>query len=227
MRILHKLIKFLPDSIKYLNNSYGQEGEDILLQRLFSGLKEGFYVDIGAHHPIRFSNTFTFYKKGWSGINIEPNPEMYASFQKNRSRDINLNCGVNNSSGTLDYYMFNEPALNTFDKELVDDRLAKTDFFVKNTIQIKVHPLSELLEKFVPKDKNIDFMSVDVEGLDLNVLMSNDWNRFRPKYLLTEQLGLESIENLNFPIHHYMKSVDYQATFRTYNTIVYEDSRSA
>lgn len=227
MQILHKLIQILPDSIKYLNNSYGQEGEDILLQRLFSELREGFYVDIGAHHPVRFSNTFSFYKKGWSGINIEPNPEMYSHFQKKRARDINLNCGVNNANGSLDYYMFNEPALNTFDKELLNDRLSKTDYFLKRTIQIKVYRLSELLEKFVPKDKKIDFMSVDVEGLDLNVLMSNDWNRFRPKYLLTEQLGLESIENLNFPIHDYMRSVEYQAKFRTYNTIVYEDCRSA
>ncbi|MDP8568088.1 FkbM family methyltransferase [Methylophilus aquaticus] len=227
MYLFEKLKRFLPSQYKYLNSSYSQEGEDILLQRLFSDQRYGFYVDVGAHHPVRFSNTFALYKKGWTGINIEPNPDMYSLFKKNRPRDINVNCGVDAINGTLEYYMFNEPALNTFDPDLVKSRLSNTTYFVNKTIQIEVHPLSELLEQFAPKNRKIDFLSVDVEGLDLNVLMSNNWAKFRPQYLLAEQLELESIENLDFPIHHYMKSVDYQAKFRTYNTIIYKDSRSS
>lgn len=227
MYVFEKLKRLLPSHYKYLNSSYSQEGEDILLQRLFSDQRYGFYVDVGAHHPVRFSNTFALYKKGWTGINIEPNPEMHSLFKKKRPRDINVNCGVDAINGTLEYYMFNEPALNTFDPDLVKSRLSNTTYFVNKTIQIEVYPLSELLEQFAPKNRNIDFLSVDVEGLDLNVLMSNNWAKFRPKYLLAEQLELESIENLDFPIHHYMKSIEYQAQFRTYNTIIYKDLRSA
>lgn len=226
MSILTKLKSLLPNQYKYLNISYGQEGEDILLRRLFSEQKGGFYVDVGAHHPIRFSNTYAFYKKGWRGINIEPNPDMHTLFQNTRKRDININCGVDKSEGVLNYYMFNEPALNTFDPELVNDRLSKTKFFVQKLIQIKVEPLNKLLEQFLPANQKIDFMSVDVEGLDLNVLMSNDWSKNRPQYVLTEQLNLDSIEEMDFPVHRFMKSIDYKAQFRTYNTIVYKDTRS-
>jgi FkbM family methyltransferase len=70
--------------------SYAQEGEDVLLDRLLAKQTDGFYVDVGAHHPKRFSNTHYFYMRGWSGINIEPNPVVVGSFRQMRRRDINL-----------------------------------------------------------------------------------------------------------------------------------------
>jgi hypothetical protein len=97
--------------------SYAQEGEDIVLKRIFGGQSTGFYVDVGAHHPMRLSNTYSFYKLGWRGINIEPNPDSFNLFTKYRSKDINLNCGIALDKGNLEYYMFDEPALNTFDSE--------------------------------------------------------------------------------------------------------------
>jgi len=113
---MKKIIKVLLQNKRniYLNNSFSQEGEDIILSRLFNDKKNGFYVDVGAHHPFRFSNTYKFYEKGWSGINIEPNPEDFHLFSKYRNRDININAGVGSNDGTLTYFMFNEPALNTF-----------------------------------------------------------------------------------------------------------------
>src|SRR6186713_1276577 len=75
---------------KYYSISYSQEGEDLILKRFFSEKSGGFYVDVGAHHPKRFSNTYMFYKEGWSGINIDAMPGSMKLFNKVRSKDINL-----------------------------------------------------------------------------------------------------------------------------------------
>ena len=97
------------------NRCYGQDGEDLILNRLLDGQMQGFYVDVGAHHPIRFSNTYLFYERGWTGINIDAMPGSMKKFRKLRPRDINVECGVASSSGKLTFHRFNEPALNTFD----------------------------------------------------------------------------------------------------------------
>ena len=109
-------------------HSYSQEGEDMVLSRIFSDKSKGFYVDVGAHHPMRFSNTYSFYKRGWQGINIEPNPDSISMFKRYRPRDINLNCGIAWNKGNLEYYMFDEPALNTFDGDVLKSRISNTSY---------------------------------------------------------------------------------------------------
>ena len=101
----------------WVNSHYSQEGEDILLNKIFSGKKEGFYIDIGAHHPKRFSNTYLFYQKGWQGINVDCMPGSMKLFKKLRPRDINLELGVSENESEKDYYVFNDTALNSFSKE--------------------------------------------------------------------------------------------------------------
>jgi FkbM family methyltransferase len=203
--------------------SYSQEGEDIVLQRIFSQQKTGFYVDVGAHHPMRFSNTYNFYKQGWRGINIEPNPDSFNLFGKYRPKDINVNCGVAIEKSSLNYYMFDEPALNTFDSEVLKSRIADTPYNHMKTVRIVVAPLAEILKLNTPKDRKIDFLTVDVEGFDLEVLKSNDWVSYRPSWVLVEQLNLGDIESLNFEIHDYMKSLNYVLFAKTFNTLFYKD----
>jgi hypothetical protein len=94
---------------------FSQEGEDGLLERVCAGKLNGFYVDIGAHHPQRFSNTYVFYLKGWRGINVDPMPGSKQRFDILRDRDTNLEVGVSDVREELIYYSFKEPALNTFD----------------------------------------------------------------------------------------------------------------
>jgi hypothetical protein len=97
--------------------SYAQEGEDRILSALL-GLEEcnrqGFYIDVGAHHPERYSNTFLFYIHGWSGINIDATPGSMVAFRHERPRDINLEAAIADEQKTLIFYEFNEPALNSF-----------------------------------------------------------------------------------------------------------------
>src|SRR6185436_8799288 len=98
--------------------SYSQEGEDLLLARLFEHDAQGIYVDVGAHHPFRFSNTCLLSKKGWRGINIDARPGSMRLFQRFRPNDVNLELGVSEHPGHLEFYVFAEPALNTFDAAL-------------------------------------------------------------------------------------------------------------
>lgn len=203
--------------------SYAQEGEDTILKRIFSGQSTGFYVDVGAHHPMRFSNTYSFYKLGWKGINVEPNPDSFNLFTRYRSRDINLNYGVARDKGSLEYYMFDEPALNTFDAEVLKSRISNTSYKHIKTILVDVMPLANVLEQHMPDGIKIDFLSIDVEGLDLEVLKSNNWQKYSPSWVLVEKLNLEDIENLGFEIHRYMKSIGYILFAKTFNTLFYKD----
>lgn len=223
---MNKLInKFLSKYRKYSFHSYSQEGEDAILRRIFDGKKNGFYVDVGAHHPKRFSNTYSLYKEyGWNGINIEPNPDLFNLFKSLRRRDINLNIGISRQFKKLDYYMFDEPALNTFDVSVLNDRLSQTPYKHIKTISVEVESLSDIFDKHL-NGQRIDFLSIDVEGFDLDVLMSNDWEKYRPSWVLTEQLNLSNIESLDFEIHEYMKSINYVLFAKTFNTLFYKEAR--
>ncbi len=207
----------------YAIKSYSQEGEDMILRRLFEGQDHGFYVDIGAHHPCRFSNTYFFYKRGWSGINIEPNPDAIRAFQSFRKRDINIQVGVSDQSGTLTYFEFNEPALNTFDPIVAKSRQTSTPYKLLKSQDIPVERLDSLLHKYLPPKRVVDFMTIDVEGLDFNVLKSNNWKVVRPKYVLVELLSKSLVDAIEGEIYKYMKSKNYDLFAKTYNTFIFCD----
>ena len=207
---------------KYYSISYSQEGEDLILKRYFSEKAGGFYVDVGAHHPKRFSNTYMFYKKGWSGINIDAMPGSMKLFNKVRNKDINLEIAISNENKELTFFMFNEPALNGFSERISKERSA--DYKLLNRISITTKKLSEILDKNLPKTvKKIDFMSIDVEGLDLEVLKSNDWEKFRPSIVLVELLNLNGINE--DPITLYLKEVGYKFYAKSHFTNFFVDNR--
>lgn len=211
----------------FVRLSYSQDGEDMILRRMFEGLKSGFYVDVGAHHPFRFSNTCYFHRLGWRGINIDPNPDGIAAFRKARPLDTNICVGVSDVAGHLRYHAFNEPALNTFDADLAAERARIADYRLVETRDIPVRRLDELLSEHLPKDQTIDFLSIDVEGLDFQVLKSNDWDRFRPLALLVEDRAADIGQLAADPIHAFVTSAGYRLAAKTVNTLIYsvEDKR--
>ncbi len=206
----------------YALKSYSQEGEDMILRGLFEKQKTGFYVDVGAHHPKRFSNTFFFYKKGWCGINIDAMPNSMKLFDKIRPRDINLEIPISDKKQKLKYYMFNEPALNGFSKELAEKRDGKDNYKIISEKDMETSTLEEILEKYLPHDQEIDFMSIDVEGLDLQVLKSNNWKLFRPKFLLVEVLGSSIEEMANSKEYKYLAGFGYEFFAKTLNTVIFQ-----
>ena len=137
--------------IAYMKLSYSQDGEDRLIRTLFQHHKDykGFYVDVGAYHPFEYSNTVLLYQKGWTGINIEPNPEHHKLFMRFRKRDLNLNIGIGLSKGNATQYLFNKPALNSFDRNLSYERdLRKNnDWKIVGTLKVTVDTLSNILDR--------------------------------------------------------------------------------
>jgi FkbM family methyltransferase len=201
--------------------SYSQEGEDLILRRLFEEQSCGFYVDVGAHHPQRFSNTFLFYKRGWRGINIDPEVDAIAEFQRSRPRDINLVLGISNEVGELRYYRFNESALNTFDGELAHQREQIPAYRLIESVTVPVKRLDDVLSEHLPAGQEIDFLSVDAEGFDLKILRSNDWTCFRPRCVLIEALGSSLATLSSNPAHAHLDGVGYELFAKTVNTLIY------
>jgi FkbM family methyltransferase len=207
--------------INYAKKSFSQEGEDMILERFLEFRPSGFYVDVGAHHPMRFSNTYRLYRRGWTGLNIDANPGSMALFQKMRPKDINIEAAVSSTSQELIYYRFNEPALNTFSRELANERTSK-DYWIIEEVKILTVPLYQLIDRHVPPGTKVDLLTVDVEGLDLDVLSSNNWDTCCPELILVECLGASTLEQANSdPVASLLFGQNYSIVAKTMNTVLF------
>jgi len=209
---------------KHHQISFSQEGEDMLLKRIFGAKKDGFFIDVGAHHPQRFSNTYLFYLGGWKGLNIDPMPGIMASFGDTRPLDVNLELAIANNNEEQTYFQFNEPALNTFSEEVAKEKDALDGYRITSEKKIQTHKLAEVLEEYLLPEQSIDFLTVDVEGLDLDVLKSNDWGKFRPQMVLVEDLNRYSLGDFHkSKISTFMKSKNYELYAKSFNTLFFMD----
>lgn len=204
----------------YARPSYAQEGEDLVLARMFEETRRpGIYVDVGAHHPFRFSNTALLHAKGWRGINIDAKPGSMTAFRRFRPNDVNLEVGVDEVAALLQFNVFAEPALNTFDTELALQR--RTEGWEQvGTVEVTCLPLAELLSNHLPAlgSQAIDLLSVDVEGLDLQVLRSNDWDRFRPRIIVIELLNSNLDQVLNSESTRFLARQGYKPISKLVNS---------
>jgi FkbM family methyltransferase len=225
-RVLQPLQRAFPAIVRSpeQQESYSQEGEDLVAARLLGDKPGGgFYVDVGAHHPIRHSNTYLFYRRGWRGINIDAAPGSMAEFRRVRPRDINIESLVASDPAPRRFYVFNEPALNTASRELARQRPAENaQFRIEQEIELRPRTLAALLDEFLPPGTAIDLMSVDVEGLDLDVLRSNDWERYRPRLLLVEMLTTELADIAAHDIARFLHERQYRPIAKLYNTVIFQ-----
>ena len=203
--------------------SYSQQGEDMILDCLFQGKESGFYVDVGAHHPERYSNTCLFYRRGWRGINIDATPGSMAIFRRRRGRDINLECAVAGERKTLTFHLFNEPALNGFSTELSQARDGAGGYRQIGERRIDARPLRELLDEHLPAGQHIDFLSVDVEGLDMEVLRSNDWSKYRPTLVIAEDISefVVAPALLDLPLVTWMRGIGYSLCGKAVHSLIF------
>ena len=186
-QIIRKIRARLSQQFPNPRKSYAQDGEDLILERLITKASPGFYVDIGAHHPFRFSNTYLFYRQGWKGLAVDPAPGFARQYRKCRPRDIVIEAGVGNTDSSMTYYQFDEPALNTFSPE--EAKLKNNPpYRLIGTSQVQIKRLSSLLDQHLPCDQMIDFMTIDAEGFECEILLSNNWEKYRPTILLVETL---------------------------------------
>jgi FkbM family methyltransferase len=170
----------------YRHHSYSQEGEDRIIAKTFSHLQNGFFVDIGAYHPFRFSNTQLLYEIGWHGINVEPTPGAVNAFKLSRKRDINLSLAVGEQKTISMFYCFADPALNTFNSRRAETIVNSRQSRLIAQYKLPTYRLDEILTEYLPKNQVIHFMNIDVEGLELSVVNSNDWQKFLPLVIAIE-----------------------------------------
>jgi FkbM family methyltransferase len=202
--------------------SWSSEGEDMICNFLFKYVvipgseRKGFFLDIGAHHPYRFSNTFLFYKHGWRGINVEPNPDVIELFHRVRPEDLTLNIALSDQGGVLTYRRFANSLLNGFFSE----EAIKFKGEYLGSIEINALSPKDFLQTYVG-EREIDFMSIDVEGFEQQILGSWDWERYRPKLICAEIFGpnVESVQQ--HEVHRILKREGYVFLSRVWQSSMY------
>jgi FkbM family methyltransferase len=191
--------------------SYAQNHEDVLLRRAFYGQPGGFYIDVGAHDPVYDSVTKHFSDHGWRGVNVEPIPRKAAAFKTSRPRDVNLGVGLSDRAGHATFYEVVEaPTISTFSAELAEAYRGRGYTVAEHKVEVLT--LADVCERHAPP--TIDFLSLDAEGHEQQVLSGADFCRWRPRVVVVEATRPGS----QAPAHHewenLLLSADYLfATF--------------
>lgn len=197
-RLFRKLARrvLIPDA----QFSYSQFGEDLIISHLFAQLdiSKPTYLDIGANEPKYISNTYFFYERGSTGVLIEPNPYLFKKLKAQRPGDIVLNTGIGMSDITeADFYLFPNKAngLSTFSKKEANHwvqtgmkGLGKIE--IEKVIKMPLIPVNNILEKYFQNNR-LNFISLDVEGLDLDILKTLNFSKFKPDVICVETLGYD------------------------------------
>ncbi len=198
-------------NFKYLNGR-SQFNEDIYLNSFFEKDYKGKFVDLGCFHPTRDNNTLRFYKKNWRGINVDLNPITIELFNFFRSKDININCAISDKK-TLKkmYFVDNLSPLNTLDQNHL--KFLKKNFFFKNKDfkekKIKTENINNILKKY--KFNKVDFLNIDLEGLEYEVIKSINFKKFKINLICVEILDHNTISrNKSKKIHQILKKNNFE-----------------
>jgi len=205
-KILYFNIQFLKSKIKprIIKSNWGL---DLIIANIFRNKKEGIYIDVGCHHPLINNNTFLLYRKGWKGINIDLDFNAIDMFNYFRPNDDNRKIGISNKEGYANLYFFhNRAAKNTISK--------KNSHGAKKLIKIKTNTLNNIISTSKIKISNIDFLSIDVEGNELNVLKGLNLKKYKPKVIALEFIRPKQKEFYNNKINNIVNSKIYKFLIR-------------
>ena len=225
MNIYEKIRMF--HNIYFKNNffinkkTYSMDGEDLFIDNFFKN-KTGLYVDVGAYHPLELSNTCLLHKRNWKGINIDINSLSIDYFNYLRPNDININLGVakKNTIKTL-YFQKNKSPLNTLNlshaKKIFSNKFKKK--------KIKTKTLTSILEKTKYNGKKIDFLNIDTESGDLDVLKSLDFKKYEPKLICVELIDRFSPDQKKIKkhkIYKFLKDKKYKLVWSGYFSHIFK-----
>lgn len=208
---------------KYKKVSFSQSGEDLIVKFILNGLKieKPSYLDIGAHHPFYLSNTALFYENGSRGINIEPDPILFKEFIKHRKNDVNLNIGIADKEGELDFHILNPPSLNTFSKEEAERFEIEHGYKITRVVKVQVNTIAHIIEKYC-NGMFPHFLSLDAEGLDEQILYSINYNITAPIVICVETISFSTSGHgvKNYELINFLENKGYMVYADTYiNTI--------
>ena len=196
--------------------TFGAMGEDVLINKIFKH-KKGFFVDVGALHPVNGSLTYNLYKRGWTGVNIDIDKHNIKLFQLLRPRDQSINCAISSDRGTVDSYIFSSGSgLNTLEKSWADiwSKKINQKYSIK---KIEKKTLDDVVKKF-GVSKDIELLNIDVEGHESEVLKGLNFSTFRPK-IITVEIHVKTTEEIfKKPIYKILHKNKYDLISQYYQT---------
>jgi FkbM family methyltransferase len=225
---MKRIIKYFLGRINLLKEprkSYSQCGEDLILDFLFKskGIDFPTYIDIGAHHSTYLSNTYFFYNAGSTGICIEPDITLFEKIKNSRTRDICLNIGIGETDGAISsFYIMDIATLNTFSAEEAERMEREFGHSIKQIVEIPIRNINVIMEEYQMKP---DFISIDVEGLDLLILKTIALDKVRPKAFVIEtvQYSLNNTGTKISKIQEYMLAKGYLIYADTWVNTIFVD----
>jgi len=214
---------FNPDFIS--SPGFSQEGEDLVLKRLFSGNDEGFFVDVGAHHPTRFSNTYLLYRKGWRGINIDPLPGSMDLFNSMRPRDINIEAAVgfpSNNDSQINYVIFEETAYNYTVNGNIEDHENFTKSKIVDNVKVQLRTLDGILDEYAGSFDKINLLTIDIEGDELAVFEGFSIKKYLPDVIIIEIRGFSFNSKQDCPVYRLLSDSGYHVRSVLFNSIIFK-----
>jgi FkbM family methyltransferase len=190
-KVHRKLIKLLEPGASF---SFSQSGEDLIVLGLFwlLGVEQPIYLDIGSNDPVILSNTYLFYRRGCSGVCVEPNPVLAALIKKKRPRDFVLAAGVGAGSAadaaTSNFYLLTDHVMSTFSREEADRLVKSGTQKIEKVIEVPLWTTAKIIDTHLSRCP--DLVSLDTEGLDYQILSAFDFSRFRPPVFCVETLSV-------------------------------------
>lgn len=208
--------------------SFSQCGEDMIVRYFLNdrGVRSFRYLDVGAHDPILGNNTYFSYRSGQRGVLVEPNPSRCQALRSTRPEDVTLQAGIGpGGASEADYYIMNHDAWNSFSKEESEGAAAKTNGMVtlREVVKMPLLDINDVMAEHFA-DEAPAFVSIDVEGLDLDILKSLDFGRFRPKVFCVETL-VRATTRVNEEVAAFLATKDYSVRGGSFVNTIFIDSR--
>ncbi|NBV23595.1 MAG: FkbM family methyltransferase [Proteobacteria bacterium] len=164
---------------------WSQYGEDIVLDRVLNLARPGFYVDVGCFHPVKNNNTYKLYRRGWRGLNLDIDELKIAAFRLRRPRDVNLVRCVSEHEGMIRVFSPGIYSLNQTADPATAEKMRQRGVVMRER-EVPASPLNRILADSEFRDRTIDLLSIDVEGHELSVLRSLDFDRYQPRVVIIE-----------------------------------------
>ncbi len=225
MRLINNMIKAIYKSIqnlKYINaltHSYSQSAEDIIIRRILNrmGVRKITYIDIGCNHPIELNNTYLAYKNGGQGVLADANPDLSKIISRKRKRDKFVNTGIAaKSTEKMIFYTLSYSVLSTFDKKLAEKIISNGKIKILNEQKVPVIGINDFLKIYF--NKKTDFVSLDVEGFDAEIIHEWDFTKYKPAVFCVETISNPAEGKKQTKIS------DIIEVFKRENYIVYADT---
>jgi len=220
---------FYRPKIFFPQKTYSILGEDKFIKNYFKKKLNGLYIDVGCYHPLDGNNTHLLHAKGWNGINFDINFYSIELFNYLRKKDINIHSGVSHMQKKLTMYYRKEiNMLNTLDKKIAEIHFRNG--FKKRNVQ--VNTLNFFISKYFKKLEKIDFLNIDVEGSELNVLKSLNFKRYKPQLICIEIHNSKNIYDTNYNylksnyIYKYLVNKKYKVIWKNKYSFIFEREKN-